>query len=120
MITDLLAGIFMPEEFKKYPDWNFSYKRTTTYRSFLRSKTVVVGKESGKINVYKVNVHDLDAGTTTTLYEIETCFGESTTIRCREHELIDKLKTAEENLIEKLKKGKQPTIIDKLTELGYK
>lgn len=93
-------------------------------KNFVRSKSISVivdGKElRGEILIFKIRKEEYGKQPSIS-YEIQTrAFGEISSTRCTEVLLINELKSAEDRLVEILKKGPQPTILDELTKLGYK
>lgn len=109
------------------PFWNFKYthmEETKETKNFVRSKSISVivdGKElRGEILIFKIRKEEYGKQPSIS-YEIQTrAFGEISSTRCTEVLLINELKSAEDRLVEILKKGPQPTILDELTKLGYK
>lgn len=106
------------------PLWNFKYSHVKENKTFIRSKSVSVivegGELRGEILVFKIRKEEYGKKPTVS-YEIQTrAFGESTSTYCTENLLIEGVKSAEDRLVETLKKGPQPTILDELTKLGYK
>lgn len=111
------------------PFWNFKYthmEETKNFetKNFVRSKSISVivdGKElRGEILIFKIRKEEYGKQPSIS-YEIQTrAFGEISSTRCTEVLLINELKSAEDRLVEILKKGPQPTILDELTKLGYK
>lgn len=106
------------------PFWNFKYTHMEETKNFVRSKSISVivdGKElRGEILIFKIRKEEYGKQPSIS-YEIQTrAFGEISSTRCTEVLLINELKSAEDRLVEILKKGPQPTILDELTKLGYK
>lgn len=108
------------------PLWKYEvlkYNRTKETKTFFKSKQVSVivegGELRGEILVFKI--YKEHGKKPSISYEIrEKAFDEVSSTYCTENLLINELKSAEDQLVETLKKGKQPTILDELAKLGYK
>lgn len=103
----------------------FKYERSpyeVQDKTLLREKTIEVGGNKGVIEIYKVVIRSVASTFTSESFYIEiTAFEETKTYNViQEEDLIEKVSLAEKLLLQILEKGKQPTVLDKLDEMGYK